>query len=221
MEDLELLYDLLNKENPEVFGKVEKDQFVRDFSNGNNLSELYTAIERHAPRFAEKRSREEFVRDFNTQESRGVDPEKNFLDLGRLNNTLVGDWMDDIARSVARGSRSGQSIGETLTLMSKDSGITSENIEDFIEASERSQSLEQSEEMRQFMADGGFETGKGWGSFLENWTTIVPEMIVESMSSLVSNKETLATAGGTVLTGTATGAGVGALFGGVGAGYCS
>lgn len=201
---------------------IDFEEFRSDMRNS---AELRRAVFNNAG-FAERgRTFDEFQTDLGipaptapqNPEQTKSESEGNFLDLGILNNTMLGDWIDDQARAISRGNRSGDAIDETLTVMFRGSSVTPENIEEYIQATERSQELPQSDEMNEFMDAGGFETWDGWKKFFNNGATIVPEMIVESLSGLLLNRTSGTIVGGGVATGAAIGAGYGATAAGAGA----
>ena len=199
--DDQLLKEIWTNEGFEERG-IPYDEFKKDMSEDE---EIRRAVFTNAGFEGNGISYAEFQNDIGIKPA---EKEKNFLDLGRLNNTMVGDWIDDMARAIARGNRSGDATGETLTMMLKQADVSPEQIQRYIEASERANSLGMSEEFQEFIDAGGFKTGKGWLSFMKNGRTIVPELIGESLAGLVGN-----TVSGSIM---AAGAGAGAAAGGVG-----
>lgn len=144
----------------------------------------------------------------------GITPPKaetNFFDMGSLNDTWVGDWIDDMGRSISRGAKSGQAIDETLSVMLRGSSVTPENLQDFIDASNKAQSLGSSDEMNAFTDAGGFGTWDGWKTFFANAATIVPEVVLESAAGMFGNGTTGTIIGGGLAT-TALSGGAGGVL---------
>ena len=123
----------------------------------------------------------------------GITPpkgEQNFLDLGFMNNTMVGDIVDDVARAISRGYRNGNTLDEAFMVMMRGSEVTPENIDQYIEAAKWQQEVGQSEQMQNFMDAGGFNTLEGWKQFAIGGRSIIPELIAESLTGLLGNPTT-------------------------------
>jgi uncharacterized protein YwbE len=141
---------------------------------------------------------------------RGLD---NVMPIG------IGDFVDDMARSVAAGYRQGTVAQEADNLLLSGAKATPEEIQKFIEANKSAAQLGQSKEMQDYMKTYE-EEGKGfWGVVkgLVTNPTVIPEVLTSSLTSLATNTDALKAGSAAVGTGTAYGAATGAAAGGVGA----
>ena len=131
----------------------------------------------------------------------------------------LGDFIDDMARSVASGYRQGTAAQEADNLLLAGSKATPEQIQKFIDANKNASQLGQSKEMQDYMKIYEGE-GKGfWGVVkgLFNNPTVIPEVLASSLTSMATNTDALKAGAAAVGTGTAYGAGTGAVAGGIGA----
>jgi hypothetical protein len=141
---------------------------------------------------------------------RGLD---NIVPIG------IGDFVDDMARSVASGYRQGTSAEEADRLLLQGTKATPEQIQKFINANKNAQMLGPSAEMQDYQKIYEGE-GKGfWGVVkgLANNPSIIPEVLTSSITAMATNTDALTAGAAAVGAGTAYGAGTGALAGGVGA----
>jgi hypothetical protein len=141
---------------------------------------------------------------------RGLD---NIVPIG------IGDFVDDMARSVAAGYRQGTSAQEADKLLMQGTKATPEQIQKFINANKNAQAIGQSAEMQDYQKIYEGE-GKGfWGVVkgLANNPSIIPEVLTSSITAMATNTDALAAGAAGIGVGTAYGAGTGALAGGVGA----
>jgi hypothetical protein len=141
---------------------------------------------------------------------------RGFDDLTHLG---IGDYVDDMARSVASGYYQGVMAENASDLLLRGSYADEEDILSFLEANKEAQKLGPSQEMMDYQKTYE-ENGKGITGvvlgLIKN-PTVVPELILSSMFAMAFNKDALVT-GATVLgTGAAYGAATGAVAGGVGA----
>ena len=141
---------------------------------------------------------------------------RGFDDLTHLG---IGDFVDDMARSAASGYYQGVTAENASDLLLRGSYADEEDILSFLEANKEAQKLGSSQEMMDYQKTYE-ENGKGFTGvvlgLIEN-PTVVPELILSSMSAMVFNRDALAT-GATILGGGAAyGGAVGAAAGGVGA----
>ena len=133
---------------------------------------------------------------------RGFD---NIVPLG------IGDFVDDMARSVASGYRQGNVAQAANELLLKGHKSSPEQIKKFIEANKSAQQLKPSAEMEDYTKTYEKE-GKGfWGVVkgLANNPSIIPEVLTSSLVSMATNTDAL-TAGGAAI---GAGAGIGATTG--------
>lgn len=132
----------------------------------------------------------------------------------------LGDWIDDMARGVASGYYQGVASENAADLLLRGSGATEEDIYSYIEANKNAQKYGSSAEMQEYQKIYE-ENGSGfWGvvkGIASTGGTILPELIVSSMTSMASNTDALAAGGAAVATGATYGGVTGAAAGGVGA----
>ena len=132
----------------------------------------------------------------------------------------MGDFADDMARSVASGYYQGVAAENASDLLISGSMATQEDIESFIESNKKTQTYGQSKEMQEYMKIYE-ENGKSFKGvvlgLLKSGLTIVPELFVSSMTAMASNSDSLTAAAATIGTGASTGALGGAAAGGIGA----
>jgi len=131
----------------------------------------------------------------------------------------IGDFVDDMARAVAGGVNQGISSENASDLLLRGSMSTDEDIASYIESQKTAQKLGPSQEMMDYEKIYN-EEGKGFWGVVKGLMlnpTVLPEVLVSSMSALASNSDALLAGAATIGTGATYGAGVGALAGGVGA----
>ena len=138
----------------------------------------------------------------------------------KYTQTGLGDFVDDMARSVATGYYQGQVAEDASDILLRGANATDEDIYSFIEANKEAQKLGPSDEMMEYQKTYE-ENGKGFMGVVmglaKSGLQVIPEVILSSIFSMATNKDSLV-AGGTILgSGAAVGAGSGALAGGVGA----
>lgn len=131
---------------------------------------------------------------------RGFD---NIVPLG------IGDFVDDMARSVSSGYRQG-TVAETADkLLLKGHKATPEQLQKFIDANKDAQQIKPSAEMQDYQKIYENE-GKGfWGVIkgLAHNPSIIPEVLTSSLTSMATNTHALTAAG--------TAFGAGATYGAV------
>jgi len=119
---------------------------------------------------------------------------RGFDDLTHLG---IGDFVDDMARSAASGYYQGVTAENASDLLLRGSYADEEDILSFLEANKEAQKLGPSQEMMDYQKTYE-ENGKGFTGvvlgLIEN-PTVVPELILSSMSAMVFNRDALATAG--------------------------
>ena len=141
---------------------------------------------------------------------------RGFDDLTHLG---IGDFVDDMARSAASGYYQGVTAENASDLLLRGSYADEEDILSFLEANKEAQKLGPSQEMMDYQKTYE-ENGKGFTGvvlgLIEN-PTVVPELILSSMTAMMFNRDALATAGTIAGAGATYGGAVGAAAGGVGA----
>jgi hypothetical protein len=131
----------------------------------------------------------------------------------------IGDFIDDLSRSVASGYRQGQLSENASDLLLRGSMATDEDLQSFIAANKDAQGLGPSDEMMDYQKTYE-ENGKGiLGVILgiAKNPTVIPELILSSMTGMATNTDALAAGGAAIATGAGYGAATGAVAGGVGA----
>ena len=135
---------------------------------------------------------------------RGFD---NIVPLG------IGDFVDDMARSVASGYRQGDVAQAANKLLLKGHKSTPEQLQKFIDANKNAQQMKPSDEMNEYNKIYE-EEGKGfWGVIkgLVNNPTVIPEVLTSSLISMATNTDALKAGGATIGAGATRGAVVGAV----------
>jgi hypothetical protein len=131
----------------------------------------------------------------------------------------IGDFVDDIARSVASGYRQGTAAQEADNLLLQGTKATPEQIQKFIDANKNAQSIGPSQEMQDYQKIYE-EEGKGfWGVIkgLAKNPTVIPEVLSSSLIAMATNTDALKAGAAAIGTGASVGAGIGAFGGGVAA----
>lgn len=137
-----------------------------------------------------------------------------------ITHTGVGDFIDDMARSVASGYYQGIAAENASDLLLRGSLATPEDIYSYIEANKNTQKYGPSAEMQEYQKTYE-ENGEGFMGVVlglsKSGLTVLPELIVSSLTSMASNTDALAAFGTGIGTGATYGAATGAAAGGVGA----
>ena len=131
----------------------------------------------------------------------------------------IGDFVDDMARSVAAGYRNATVAEEADNLLLAGAKATPEEIQKFIEANKSASQIGQSKEMQDYMKTYEEEGKSFWGvvkGILTN-PTVGAELITSSLTALATNADALKAGAAAIGTGAAYGAATGAAAGGVGA----
>jgi hypothetical protein len=124
----------------------------------------------------------------------------------------IGDFVDDMARSVASGYRQGTQAQEADRLLLKGTKATPEQIQKFIDANKNAQALAPSAEMQNYQKIYEKE-GKGfWGVVkgLVSNPSIIPEVITSSLVGMATNTDALKAGAAAIGTGATYGAVTGA-----------
>jgi hypothetical protein len=131
----------------------------------------------------------------------------------------IGDFVDDMARSVASGYRQRTSAQEADKLLLQGTKPTIEQIQKFIEANKNARSLGVSAEMQDYQKTYEEEGKSFWGVVkgLAKNPTVIPELITSSLTAMATNTDALTAGASVVATGAAYGAATGAAAGGIGA----
>lgn len=138
-----------------------------------------------------------------------------------ITHTGVGDFIDDMARSVASGYYQGVAAENASDLLLRGSLATPEDIYSYIEANKNTQKYGPSAEMQEYQRTYE-ENGEGFMGVVlglsKSGLTILPELIVSSLTSMASNTDALAAFGTGIGTGATLGATTGSVGGPVGGG---
>jgi len=141
---------------------------------------------------------------------RGLD---NIVPIG------IGDFVDDMARSVASGYRQAKSAEEADKLLLQGTKPSLEQVQKFIAANKSANAIGPSAEMQNYQKIYENE-GKGfWGVVkgLANNPSIIPEVLTSSLTAMATNTDALTAGASAIGTGAGIGAVTGAPAGGVGA----
>ena len=127
----------------------------------------------------------------------------------------IGDFVDDMARSVSSGYRQGTLAEAADKLLLKGHKATPEQIQKFIDANKYAQQMKPSDEMQDYTKTYE-EEGKGfWGvvkGIFKN-PTVVPELITSSLVGMATNTDALLSGAATIGAGATIGATTGASAG--------
>ena len=186
----------------------------------------YEAGRRHrgqeSVRVEEEREREELNRRAYLEGERGEvtlpTGEKDTAIERTFGKNEVTDFFGDIWRAGAKGVETGNTVDEALEIMWKGKEASSQDIQDYLNASESLAERGESDEMRSFNKAFKDAGGGAWGFLRGMWDspTAISEIAITSITQML-NPASAAAAGAVVGTGAAGGAGVGAFAGGVGA----
>lgn len=142
----------------------------------------------------------------------------NFLrGVDKISPIGIGDFVDDIARSVSSGYRQGRSAEAAGNLIVSGANPSDEEITQFIESRKLAEEIKPSAEMQDYTKTYE-EEGKGfWGvvkGLFKN-PTVIPELIVSSLTSMATNTDAIKAGVGTIIAGGSIGATTGATGGSV------
>ena len=238
----EELYSFFNSEGYDIglldnFTLKKKDD--SDFTSQEEVTESITPTEQEEPVLLESSTQEveePVAIDFTPEvieESVPTDFTPEVVDFSKGTETVIGekdtfiertfgkneitDLFGDLYRAGAAGQAQGGSVDEALELFAKGSDASQEDIDDFIAAQKRMQSMGESDEMRDFQkiyqADGG-----GWLGFIKGVIanpTVIPQLFVSSVSAMAT-PATLAGAASGAAAGAAIAGPAGVLIGAMG-----
>lgn len=239
------LYSFLGTQDQTFSQDVAFEQFVLDMGNESYAGNIRGFLAEKDPNFGKDVSLDEFLIDIKKKDGvevvdsvseagpldlqqPSVTKEKiteedffqgGFGDALRAFDSIspigLGDFVDDMARSIASGRAQGLTSENAADLMIYGAGSSEEDIESFLEANKNSQNYGASAEMQDYQRIYE-EEGKGvWGVVkgLAHNPSVLNEVILTSLSSLANNSDAMI-AGGAVI---GTSAGVGALTAGTAA----
>lgn len=128
-----------------------------------------------------------------------------------VTQTGLGDFVDDMARSVASGYYQGVASENASDLLLAGSMASEEDIASFIEANKNTQIYGPSAEMQEYQKAYEDEGKSFWGvvkGLSKSGLTILPELIVSSLTSMATNTDSLLAGAATIGTGAAVGGGL-------------
>ena len=130
----------------------------------------------------------------------------------------VTDFFGDIWRAGAKGVETGNTVDEAMEMMYKGKDASSQDIQDYLDASEALAERGESDEMRSFNQAFEAAGGGAWGFLMGMWDspTAISEIAITSITQM-ANPASAAAAGATTAAFTGGGAGIGAFAGGIGA----
>ena len=200
--DADAFSQLIGVDNP-LKKKIESDFISQDQDGGLVTEDISSATQPQTEQDFFKGTFGDILRGFDT-----------------VTQTGLGDFVDDMARSVATGYYQGQVAEDASDILLRGANATDEDIYSFIEANKEAQKLGPSDEMMAYQKTYE-ENGKGFMGVImglyESGLQVIPEVILSSLTSMATNKDSLVAAGTVLGSGTAVGAGSGAVAGGVGA----
>jgi hypothetical protein len=131
----------------------------------------------------------------------------------------IGEFIEDMARAVESGWRQGKVSANADIFLTNGANTTDDQILGFMNAKKKYEEVGTSDAMREYQKTYEREGSNFWGFVkgLSENPLILPEVVLSSMSQLVSNPDAVKGFFSVVLPSAAAGAGVGATGGGVGA----
>ena len=133
----------------------------------------------------------------------------------------LGDFIDDMARSVAGGYNQGTVADVSSDILMRGADATEEDILKYIEANKDAQKFGPSDEMMEYL-DTYKENGEGFMGVImglgKAGLTVIPEVLLSSITAMASSQKAVTSGLAVAGTAAAYGGAVGALAGGVGAG---
>ena len=127
----------------------------------------------------------------------------------------IGDFIDDMARSIAKGRAQGISAENASDLLLRGSQSSLEDIQSFIDSQKNAAKYTPSEEMQDYLKTYE-ENGKGFLGVvlgLAKNPSILAEVALSSMTAMANNTDSLLAAGGVIGTGAGIGASTAAAAG--------
>jgi len=240
MEELQKLYDVLVRDG---YYTNDFETFISKWDDPEYKQKVYEVASRDGlytqdfKSFNNKYQKKKIESDFIAQDQDGelvtgdtslaIQPqteqdyfEGTFGDILRgfdsVTQAGLGDFVDDMARSVATGYYQGQVAEDASDILLRGANATDEDIYSFIEANKEAQKLGPSDEMMAYQKTYE-ENGKGFMGVLmglyKSGFQVIPEVILSSITSMATNKDSLMAAGGIIGSGAAVGATTGAAGG--------
>ena len=127
----------------------------------------------------------------------------------------LGDFIDDMGRAVSQGLLMGDVADESLSVMASGSKYGDKEIKEMIEVAERLEEFSPSKEMVDFQTTYQNEGGDAFAAVkaLAENPSVIPEVMVSSITSMLTSGKSVGAGAGVV----GSAAAGGAIFGGVGA----
>jgi len=219
------VYDVVTRDG--LYGK-DKDSFFQKYSAFETIKKKKDSSESNIPQQPKTNTTASLVADGSlaTQPTKETEEEDYFT--GSFGNALrgfdnivplgIGDFVDDMARSVSSGYRQGTVAEAADKLLLKGHKATPEQLQKFIDANKDAQQIKPSAEMQDYTKIYE-EEGKGfWGVVkgLANNPSIIPEVMSSSLTSMATNTHALTAAGTAIGAGAAYGAATGGAAGATG-----
>jgi hypothetical protein len=135
----------------------------------------------------------------------------DILDTPGISIIPLGDFIDDMGRSIETGRKQGNTITPSIELMTKGAKSSPDDIRKFIETAQNVGEIPPSDEMLKFR-DTYEKEGKDIFGFIKGLAQnpgVAPQIMASSISALVTNPASLATFGSIVGGGAALGAATG------------
>tara|TARA_R100000935_G_C2840413_1_gene170695 strand:+ start:1111 stop:8316 length:7206 start_codon:yes stop_codon:yes gene_type:complete len=128
-----------------------------------------------------------------------------------VTQTGIGDFIDDMARSVASGYNQGIAGENASDLLLQGAMASDEDISSYIEANKNTQKYGPSAEMQEYLNTYEEEGKSFWGvvkGLGKSGLTILPELILSSFTSMASNTDSVIAGASVLGTGAAVGGGL-------------
>jgi len=129
----------------------------------------------------------------------------------------IGDFVDDMARSVAQGARQGIAAENASDLLLRGSSASLEDIQSFIDSQKDAAKIGPSKEMQDYLKTYE-DNGKGFMGVvlgLAKNPSILAEVALSSMTSMATNTDAWLAAGSVLGAGAGAGTGAGAAVGSI------
>ena len=153
------------------------------------------------------------------QPFRETDAIPGFVGMVIRNAPIIGDFVDDMYRSITTGLERGQSVPDATNLLLQGKDVSKKDIENYIKVVQESEAAPTSQEMMDFQKVIEKEGDNWYGFFKAIYKnpTVAPLVMAESLASMI-NASSASAAAGTLATGTTLG-GVSGGIPGAGMGF--
>lgn len=192
----------------DVINRYGQDNFNKFLSEGKLKKKEGTELSSANALLGSQSTEEDYFTGAFGDFLRGVD---SYIPIG------LGDFVDDMARSVSSGYRQGIAAENASDLLLRGSSASLEDIQSFIDSQKDAQKYGPSDEYLSFQKTYE-ENGKGFIGFvlgLAQNLSVIPEVMFSSLTSLATNTDALLAAGSVIGSSAGLGAGAGAAVGSI------